>query len=235
MKTNNYTNLRETLHMQLTLCPHNVPCFFQTEIDISKFNKLEKKARPTAYWAQSFSRALKEHPRVNAGFMRQGLGKRPAIFSWDEVSIAISVDKTFGDDRFPFSAVLRNSDKMSIADINDRLDYFIKEDVENIKEFSGFLKFCELPKMVRMGMMKAMTHSEEKMISKIGTFSLTNPGKWGPISAGTHTPRLLVCLGAPKDNVLPVTYNFNHVITDGAQIGEFHQSVKKIVENCDFL
>jgi pyruvate/2-oxoglutarate dehydrogenase complex dihydrolipoamide acyltransferase (E2) component len=235
MLNNSYTKLRETIHMQLTLCPHNVPCFFHSDIDLTNFHKLTKKARPTAYWTQAFSRALKKHPRVNAGFLRQRFVGGPAIVAWDEVSAAISVDKKFGEERFPFSAVLRNSDQLSLAEINERLDYFIKQDVSNIKEFEGFLKFSNLPRWMKKFLMRQMTYSPEKLISKIGTFSITNPGKWGPQSAGTHSPRLLVCLGAPKDNVLPVTYNFNHIITDGAQIGEFHQDVKTIIENVDFF
>jgi hypothetical protein len=81
-----------------------------------------------------------------------------------------------------------------------------------------------------------MICNEETMLQRIGTFSFTNLSFWGIKSATLPTPRLLVGVSAPdpERNAIPIGYSFNHVITDGAQIGEFHRDMQRFFRKCEF-
>jgi len=41
-------------------------------------------------------------------------------------------------------------------------------------------------------------------------------------------------VGATVNSKLSIAYSFNHVITDGAQIGEFHRDVERFFRKCEF-
>ncbi|MGE3975121.1 MAG: 2-oxo acid dehydrogenase subunit E2 [Bdellovibrionales bacterium] len=227
--------MRQTLYDQFNLCRYMVPATVSGEMDVAKFEAMKRHGSRTAHYIQAVSKCLKKHPRVNAGFVRNFWTNSSRIVHWNTVDAAVSVDKKFGDDRYPFVHVIRNSDKLTVKEIDDEIRYVTETAVENIPAFANYLRFMKLPHLVRRMMMHKMICDSDLMKSRIGTFSFTNISFWGFKTASLNTPRLLVGVGAPSDEgKLPIGYSFNHVICDGAQIGEFHRDVVRFFRKCEF-
>lgn len=231
-----FTALRQNLFDQFSLCRYVVPATVVAEADGSKFMSLKREGSRTAYYIQAISRVLKKHPRVNASFVRNFWTNTSRIVQWDTVDAAISVDKKFGEDRYPFTYVIRNSDKLSVKEIDAIVRRVTEAPVEEIPEFANFLKFLKLPRPVRKLFMLRMICNEEAMRARIGTFNFTNLSFWDFKAATLPMPRLLVGVGTPDRNnqKIPIGYSFNHVITDGAQIGAFHKDVSRFFRKCEF-
>ena len=236
MKMKNYYNgYRDFLNIQNNLCPHMMPSSIKATIDLGPLKRKGQKAKNSAYYISALSKAMKKNPEVNSGFMRTGwFFKKPTIIRYPEVHATLSVDKTLGDIRFPYSYVFPKSDKLHLNEINERLEFLIKSEVTDIPEFKQLNDFAKFPRFFRKFFMTRTTFSPEKLMKKVGTFNITNISKWDLDFAMAPCARLLVAFGRPKDNILPITYNFNHIIVDGAQIGEFHHDFKELLENPEF-
>jgi len=212
-----------------------VPTTIIADLKAEKFLSMKRTASRTAYYIQAFSNVLKDHPRVHAGFVRKLWTNGSRIVEWDTVDCAVSIDRKFDGERFPFTYVLKNSDKLTLKEIDDQIKYATQTDIKNIPAFAGYLKFLTLPRFVRRVFLHLMICDEKRMKEKIGTFNFTNLAGWGFRSASTSTPRLLIGVSAPDDKFnIPVGYNFNHVISDGAQIGEFHRDMTRFLRRCEF-
>ena len=231
---NHYTPFRQHIYLQNKLCPYVVPCHATARIDVSRLNRLRKKVRKTAFFVQAFSRALEKHPRVNSTFIRRRLGLGPKIIQFKTVDVALSVDRQFGNERFPFLYVIRDSNKKTLKEISEALEYAVHAPVEQVPEFKGFLTLMKLPQKARELILNQVVCSEKMLKEKIGTFNMSIMNKWDLDSAYSYCPRTLVVLSKIKGDELPVTYSFNHVLTDGAQIGDFHADASRIIQNCDF-
>lgn len=232
---NKFNPLRDHIYHLGTMCPFVMPIYGSARINIENFLKMEKKARLTAYYVQAFSKAVKKHPNVNSGFVRKGFFFRsPNLVRFDHVNAAISVDKKFGELRFPFVWVFKDSDKMTIKEINEQLDYIIRSEVNDIPEFKNFLKFLALPRFIRKIFMSSIVRSEKKLIEKTGTFHLTNISRWGIDNAYIRSSGLIIAIGTTVNNELNLSFSGNHIIADGAQFGETLMDVRKIFDGCDF-
>jgi hypothetical protein len=236
-KPRGFTNLdlRINLFDQMSLCRYSVPTTIVAEIKADKFFNLKRTASRTAYYIQAISRVLKDHPRVNASFVRKFWTNGSRIHEWDTVDCAVSIDRKFDGERFPFTYVLKNSDKLAVREIEDQIKWATQTEVKNIPPFKAYLDFLKLPRPVRKIFMHLMICDAQRMKDKIGTFNFTNLSGWGFKSASTISPRLLIGVSAPdSQNNLPIGYNFNHVISDGAQIGEYHRDLTRFFRRCEF-
>jgi chloramphenicol O-acetyltransferase len=232
---NHFTPLRQSLFDQFSLCRYVVPGHIMGEIDVAKFEASQRHGSRTAYYIQALSRVLKRHPRVNAGFARNFWTNSSRIIQWNTVDVAISVDRKFGDDRYPFMYVLRNSDKLTIKEIDQTMRHLTEAPVAEIPEFANYLRFLKLPRIARKAIMYHMICNPELMKSRIGTFSFSNLSFWHFKAASLTTPRLLVGVSAASpEGKMPIGYTFNHVITDGAQLGEFHRDLNRFFKKCEF-
>lgn len=233
---NQFTPLRQHLHDTFHLCRYVVPAVVVCDLNAEKFLQMKRQGSRTAYYLQALSRVLADHPRVNAGFARDFWTNNSRIVQWNTVAAAVSVDKKFGDERFPFIYVIKDSHKKTIKEIDGILTYLKETPVEGIPEFRNFLKFLKLPRFVRRMLMWHMVCNPDLMKERIGTFNFTSLAFWGFRGASMPTPRLLVGMGAPDDDNknIRMGYSFNHVITDGAQIGEFHRDLNRFFRKCEF-
>lgn len=233
---NHFTPLRQNLYDQFTLCKYSVPTSVTAEIVSPKFFQMKREASRTAYYIQAISRVLKKHPRVNSSFVRNFWTNSSRLVQWDTVDAAVSVDRKFGNERYPFFYVIRNSDKLKVKEIDELIRHVTEAPVESIPEFKNFLRFLEMPSLIRRILLHRMICNEELLKSRIGTFSFTNLSFWGFKSATLPTPRLLVGVSTPDPEKcsFPMGYSFNHVITDGAQIGEFHRDMQRFFRKCEF-
>lgn len=239
IETNYFTPLREMLYEQYNLSPFSVPVQVTGKLEGEKLLDLNRKGSISAYLIAAISRTLQNHPQLNSGFVRKRFrprGFRTSIQRFEEISASVSVDKTFDNDRYPFTYVFRNSDQMSIKDIHEKLQHLISAKVSDVPEWSSYLKFMKLPKTARMIILKEMTKNKKSMFDKIGSFNFTNIGKWRGLEyAYANSPRLVIAIGRADENKkIPISYSFNHVICDGAQIGEFHQDLHTMIEKLNF-
>jgi len=226
---NYYNGFRDFLTIQNKLCPYMMPSSVKVNVDIDNFKKVNRVARNTSYYIYAFARALKMNPRVNAGFIRSGLiFKRPTIVSYEQVNAGVSIDREIGEERFPITYVVEDAHRKTVQEIDKELDYAINKPLEEVPQFKSFLILSKMPRFLRKFFMTMTTLSKNKLAKRVGTFSLTNVSGFDFEAAYAPCPRLLVATGRPKDGLLPLTYNFNHIICDGFQIGKFHKDFVKI-------
>ncbi|MBI4042418.1 MAG: hypothetical protein HY391_02970 [Deltaproteobacteria bacterium] len=232
-----FTPYRQHLFDIMTLCPWVVPGTIAASVKAPDFFKMTLMTNRTAYLVQAVSRTLKQHPRVNAGFVRDFWKRKSRLVRWDTVDASLHVDREFDGERFPFFYVIRNSDRLTVKEIGEQIEYVTRAPVHEIKEFAGLQKLLQLPRFLRKLYYKRMICDEDLMREKIGTFSLTNLTRWGAEfrSISTIAPRLMVAVVTDKaSELIRINYLCNHVIVDGAQIGEFHQDLSVFLKNCHF-
>ncbi len=232
---NQFTPLREFMHIRNTLCPYSMPTSVAANLEAPRLLKGKLKARRTSYLMQAFSKALKKQPRLNASFIKPKWYQRHGnLMELPQVNGTVSIDRVFGNERFPFSYVLENSDRLTLKEIDEQLDFAIRADVEDVPQFKQFLRLLKLPSFLRKAIMANSVNDPQKLVSRIGSFDLTNIGKWNLVSAALPCQRMVIVIGAADGTKLPISYSFNHIAADGAQIGEFHVDAQKIIHEHDF-
>lgn len=196
----------------------------------------------TAFLIASLGRAVALHPELNA----RRAGRRLVLF--DEVAVAVSVERELGTGPMPLPHVVRRASGRSAADIGAELTEVRSAPVSGPGDLVGRPWVARTPAVLRrIGARVAgrLPMAVARFGPPIGLSSLGMFGAgWGiPLSpmtvmvtVGGSSRRLVPVEGrAEEREVLPVTLSFDHTVVDGAPAARFAATFRRLIEDAVVL
>jgi len=202
----------------------------------------------TAFMIYALGQAIQAQKEVNAYRYQK---KNKIIF--DEVDVSAVVETEFQGAKFPLSHVFREANRRSLLDIHAELRRIQTEKYES--KSMGYWKYLRgilrLPAFMRDLFYTWVQSSPQRFKKYSGTVSLTAVGMFAPGTSGwgigLPNHNLCVTLGGIAEKpwvvegeirprqILNVTVQVNHDVTDGAPAARFVQTFKELVERGEGL
>lgn len=226
------------------------------EIDVTDAkNKIKKykektgeKISFTGWIIKCVSESLSRHKMLNA--YRQGRNK---IVIFDDVDVAVPVERKSGDESRPRVYILRKANEKTLKEISKEIRNVQKEEIdENIqvlgKNISRFEKFVlDLPIFIKKILMPFVRKRGLFKKKHMGTTGVTAIGMMGNFPGGvislggtattlfvvggiTKKPRLIKNKTKTRD-YLNLSVSIDHDIVDGGPIARFVDTLTNLMEN----
>jgi pyruvate/2-oxoglutarate dehydrogenase complex dihydrolipoamide acyltransferase (E2) component len=196
----------------------------------------------TAFLIAALGRAVARHPELNA----RRAGRRLVLF--DDVDVAVSVERELGSGRLPLPHVVRRASERSAAEIGAELAEVRRVPVSGAGDLTGHPWVARTPAVVRRIGARALGRlpaAAARFGPPIGLSSLGMFGAgWGiPLSpmtlmvtVGGSSRRLVPIEGrAEERDVLPLTLSFDHTVVDGAPAARFAETFRRLIEDAALL
>jgi pyruvate/2-oxoglutarate dehydrogenase complex dihydrolipoamide acyltransferase (E2) component len=214
----------------------------QSEIDIteltSKVALIQKEGRDKAsliaYFIWATSRAIAEHPEMQA----ISRGKKMILFN--DVDVATMIEKEMDDgSKIPFPYIIRAAQNKSFIEINAEINRVRSLSFAELKGEKKTAIMKGLPKSLRMIILRRALKNPNKVKEVMGTVGLTSIGKelrgrrfWPqPVSPYTCTMAFGSIFKDENREMLCVTIKVNHDLIDGIPAAKFAQTFINLLEN----
>ena len=225
------------------------PVYLSTEVDMSAV-VAQKKAllrdRGTrisyiSFIVEQAARTLAAFPQANVS-VKHGLF--PKIAQYKNVHAKFTIDKRINGTRAVVPGVVEDADKLSLADIQRRIEYYRDRSFEEIPELHGIRKLQALPRMIGQRLFNALLANLPRRGRVQGTFSITSLGH-APIHAFFPVISSTVCFGVGMVSPRPaavsgkvvvrpmmtLSMGFDHAAIDGGTAADVLADVKTRLEN----
>jgi pyruvate/2-oxoglutarate dehydrogenase complex dihydrolipoamide acyltransferase (E2) component len=236
-----------------TLCFLNAaksvtPVYLTAEIDMT--NVLEarslmiKKDKVSfiSFFIKVISDVLATYPDANAYYQEKFWG--PKLIRFNHVNGKFTLDLKHKHDRFVMSAVIENSDKLSILEIQEKVDSFKQANFTTDDRYGPVRFLQKLPLLIGKFLFKYLTKNPKRNIKLQGSFTVTSLGHnsidtFLPISGGTLT----FGIGQIKDRAIVnkgeimikktafISIVFDHRVIDGALASDILSTIKHQMES----
>lgn len=204
----------------------------------------------TAWFLKSVGLAVEPFPEVQ-GTLK---GRRRRVL-FDEVDIALMVEREVESSVVPLPLVVRRCNSKSIVEIQAEMDAAVDQDIRGSGDFElgrsrpAILTslFYRLPQLLRVAIMRAILARPGRRKELMGTAIVTSvaPGLRFPgwimpetmhnlafgLGSVVKKPRVVSGEVRPRD-VLHLTLLFDHDVVDGAPAARFVSHLVKTLENC---
>ncbi|MFT5859141.1 MAG: pyruvate/2-oxoglutarate dehydrogenase complex dihydrolipoamide acyltransferase (E2) component [Flavobacteriaceae bacterium] len=214
----------------------------QSEVDITELMRQvdsmraegEDKASLIAYFIWALSRAMVEHPEM------QAIKRKKKLILFNNVDVATMIEKTMEDGtKIPFPYIIRAAQNKSYADINAEITRVRTLSFAELKSEKKTAILSGLPKRLRMSMMRRALKNPDKLKEVMGTVGLTSIGRelkdrkfWPqPVSPYTCTMAMGSIYSNQERNILCVTMKVNHDLIDGIPAVKFARTFFNLLEN----
>jgi hypothetical protein len=229
------------------------------ELDVTEARKRirEKKARlenvsVTAWLIKCISQVAQEYKEIH------GIRKGRKIVVFDDVDIALAVEKEFENERVPLPYVIRKSNEKSVSEIHEEIRLFKDATIKNEGDFvpenkktATLMKiYYALPGFVRRLYLHHMLRDPFRTKKQMGTIVVTSLGMMGRLK-GWFTPigihPLIVAIGSiiKKPGVtgdtiavreyIHITFMLDHDVIDGAPAARALTRLAKLIEKGENL
>ena len=221
------------------------------EVDITEPRRLMsehlertgEKLSLTSYVVTCLSRAIAEHPHLNA-FRR--LGKLVLL---DDVTIGALVEREIDDEKIPEPLGISAAQTKSLKQIHDEIRAAQQHDDDGLGGLSGTRWVRFIPSFLFRLFIRLASKSTY-MVKRFGAVSVTAVGMFGgdtqwfiPLSASTVTitiggivPRPMLLEGQLVEREhLCLTASFDHDIVDGAPAARFMRRFSELVRSGELL
>lgn len=230
------------------------------ELDVTEARKKikEKKARSenisfTAWLIKCISQVASEYKEIHG--LRKG---HKGIVVFDDVDIALLVEKEVRDERVPIPYIIRNSNEKSIFEIHEEINQFKDATIKNESDFvpenkrtAALMKFYyALPGSIRKIYFYFTLRNPFKTKEQMGTIAVTSLGMIGRLN-GWFTPigihPLIIAIGSiiKKPGVIGnsieireyihITFMLDHDVIDGAPAARALKKLSKLIEKGENL
>ena len=224
------------------------------EIDVTNARKLIKELKKrgkdisfTAWIIKCTAQALSEYKELNA--YRVGRNK---IAVFDDVDVAIPVEKIIDNEPVPMAYVIRKTNEKTVEDITREIRYAQKEESKStqvlMKELNWFEKLVLNSPFFIKKIILALSRRKGLLKKKyMGTVGVTSIGMFSRFSGwviplGGTTSLLVVVNGVAKkpyvinDKIkirecLHLIITFDHDLADGGTIARFTSRLVELMEN----
>ncbi|MBC7081802.1 MAG: 2-oxo acid dehydrogenase subunit E2 [Thermoplasmatales archaeon] len=212
---------------------------------IKNYKKEGKDVSFTGWIIKCLSQAIVEHKELNS--YRQGRNK---IVIFDDVDVAIPVEKKINDDYIPMAYIIRRANEKSIWDITEEIRNAQKRGGKEqvLMKLSFVEKFVlKSPYFIKKFILFLLRKRGIIKKKHMGTVGVTSVGMFGNFSGwiiplGGTTSILLVVNGISKKpvvrndkietaEILHLTLTFDHDLADGGKISRFISRFVELVEN----
>lgn len=223
----------------------NRPVVLETEVDMSSILQHRQmsanKISYISYFIKAFSDVLEKFPDANSMIIGTFL---PNIIQLKNINAKFTLDKTLEGRRIVTSAVILNSNHISLEQIQERVNYFKSHDFKSCSEFKPIRILQKIP--LPFGrLLFNYTMKNANLKSKVqGSFTITSLGgrdvsRFIPLSGSTISLGLSDIIDKPivkegQIKIKPITnivLVFDHRVLDGAISAEILSELKKYLEN----
>lgn len=225
----------------------NAPIFLDTDVDMSNLRRLRESAKQNGnnvsyitYLIKVISEVIAKYPRANSSVKSSLI---PSMVLYDRVVAKFTLDKTGFGERLVLSALVEDSDKKSIDEIQKEIDLYKAANYEDSQAFAAVRKLNALPFVLGRRLYGFVLAKLGKRQQIQGSFTVTSLGhsrvnSFFPISATT----LAFGVGAMKDSAVVVNGEvvirpmmrlsmvFDHRAIDGAMAGEILNEIGEGIE-----
>lgn len=169
---------------------------------------------------------------------------RGNLVIFDEVDIAMLIERTAVGQKYPLAHLIRAANKKSLREIHDEIRQVQSAPMSD-REANSLNLIITLPRFLRRAMLGAVSKSPQMRKKYMGTVSLSaigmfgNKAGWG-IAPNYHSLGLIVGSITPKPGVvegrieireyLCLTVSFDHNIIDGAPATRFVRQLTDLIE-----
>jgi pyruvate/2-oxoglutarate dehydrogenase complex dihydrolipoamide acyltransferase (E2) component len=237
---------RQTLLFLRELRPF-APVFLDTEVDMTgvRVHQADARRRGDRYSTISYvlhaaARVLIGHPDANAAIRGRVF---PRIARYPVANGKIALDKTLDGNRAVVSTVLRDLQEATLADIQERIDYFREGDARQQPEFAGVRALQRLPWPLRPLLFRLGVRPLSRRATMFGTFAVSSLGHravdgFHAVGGTTVTLGLGRVLDRPVARgsrvvvapMMRLNLAFDHRVVDGAEAADVLTEIKDSIE-----
>lgn len=225
----------------------NAPILLDTDMDMSSIRRrreLQKEqgvnASYISYLIKVISEVVAKYPRANSSVKSSLI---PSLVLYDRVVAKFTLDKTGFGERLVLAALVKDSDKKSIEEIQQDIDHYKAADYEGSEVFAAVRKLNALPFLLGRWLYGFVLGKLSKRQEIQGSFTVTSLGHgrvngFFPISSTT----LAFGVGAIKDSVVVIdgemvirpmmrlSMVFDHRAIDGAMAADILNDIGERIE-----
>jgi pyruvate/2-oxoglutarate dehydrogenase complex dihydrolipoamide acyltransferase (E2) component len=239
---------RPTFHF-LSLFDNRSTVHLATSVDMERVLEDRKRSGQSgsrtsyiSYVVWAAGRAVAQFPEANAGFHDSWRGPRIAYYS--RVGAKVTFDRLIDGHRVVSSHFLPDADKASLAELQERIDYFRDTPPAKMPELTPYRLLERLPLSLGRLMYRSVFRNESRRYEAQGSFTVTSLGHrsitdfYPVISTAT-----CFSVGAIQDEpvardgevvvkpMLRLCFSFDHRLIDGVIAAEILAAVKERLEH----
>lgn len=237
---------RHTLHFLEELRAF-APVFLDTEVDMTRVLAHRAAGRAdggrfsiVSYVLHAAGRALVRHPEANAAVRGR---VRPTVARYPAAHGKVTLDKTLNGRRVVLAAVVPDTHRASLEEMQRHVDHFRDGDPASMPEFAGVRVLHRLPWPLRPLAYRLGSRPLARRPEVLGTFAVTSLGH-RPVDGFHSVGGTTVTLGLGRVLERPVVRDgavdiapimrlnlaFDHRVIDGAEAADLLADVKDGLE-----
>ncbi|HRE41400.1 MAG TPA: hypothetical protein PLG90_08685 [Ignavibacteria bacterium] len=210
--------------------------FIWGSFDILNFNKIKEKSSLYAYLLFCYIKTAEQYKP----FINSYITKKDNKIIFDEIDLAISVEKEFEKEKLPLIYIIRNAGDKSLDDINSELKKAKNAGVNELINKES-MSFYSKPDWIRKIGWNNILRNPEKFKQYLGTTAMTTLHNSGTsdifaIPASPYTCTLTVgsVTGDEFIKKINLSLTFDHNIIDGVPSVNIFETFKAFVNTlCD--
>ena len=220
------------------------PVFLDTEVDMEAVTTHRCSVRKysiVSYVLHAAARVLSAHPEANAAIRGR---IRPRVARFDRVDGKFTLDRRLRAQRVVLSTVLRDVNRLSLAQIQEQVDRFRDGDPESMPEFGSTRLLHRMPPLIGAAMFRYGVRPLRRRANAMGTFAVTSLGHRAvdgffsvggttiTIGVGRIVERPVARRGIPTvAPVMRLSLTFDHRVIDGAEAADVLTEIKDALES----
>lgn len=226
---------------------NNSPVSINVEVDMTNIfnirlnNTRHKKYSYITYLIYIISRVLTNNPKANSSFMP---GILPKMIFYKSVYAKFIVDKIISGSRAIVSAVIPNSYKLTLEEIQSEVNYYKYNEFHSDKKYYAIRILHKLPLFIGKFLFGLFMNNAAKSAELQGSFTVTSLGHYPidnfiPISSSTLTfgvgqvrKKAVVIEDLVEIKpMMTLTMVFDHRAIDGAEAAKILIQIKNSLEH----
>jgi hypothetical protein len=224
------------------------PVFLDTDVDMTRVREHRATARADgrpysslAYVLYAAARVLAAHPEANAAIRGR---IRPRVARYASVHGKFTMDKTLDGHRVVLAGIVRDTDRASLDDIQQRIDHFRAGDPATMPEFAPARLLQRLPWPIGPLVFRLGVRPLGRRPQAMGTLAVTSLGH-RPVDSFFSVGGATITLGLGQTADRPVVQDgqiavaptmrlsltFDHRVIDGAEAADVLAEIKAGLES----
>jgi hypothetical protein len=206
---------------------------FSGDFDTGIVHSFRRQTRPKVSWnvlyMKAYAAVCKNNPELRRSYVSFPWGH---FYEHGPVVCLMTIAREYQGEERLFFARFNRPDEKSLADLQERYDYYRQAPIEEVKQFRHQIMFARMPKPVRrLGWWVMNGLWPQKRASHMGTFGISfsgYKGVYGTQHLGTNSTILGVD-PLPRKGVSRLLLTFDHRVMDGTPVTRFMQELQHLM------
>jgi len=187
-----------------------------------------ERPRWTAIFAKAYGLASAEFPVLRRAYVKI---PRPQLYEYPTSAVSIMFERDYRGEPGLFSHLIKDPDRLPLADLNGAIGRIADAPVEEVKDFRRQLRLAGLPRPLRRLLWWIALNSGRQRGNYFGTFGLSvysalNAESLHPLSPLTTLLNYGVIAGA---GTVDVRIMYDHRVMDGATVARVLARLEEIL------